>query len=415
MKLLHVTTVPQTLLFLVPHFRVLRARGVTVGAIAAPGDILDRLAAGEHVHIHPVPMTRQITPIADLIALVRLMVVFRRVRPDIVHAHTPKGGLLAMLAARLMGVPVCIYHIHGLPLETATGWRRWLLACTERVACLCAHQILCVSDSVRDVVVREKLVHPARIKVLLSGSISGIDALSRFCPELVSPDERSNVRRQWGIGPTDPVIGFVGRLVRDKGVLQLAESWRTLRAEIQQLHLLIVGDAESHDPEVAAVLKQLREDDRVHFVGVDWNTPRLFAAMDVIAFPTYREGLPYVPLEAGAMRLPVVASRVTGCVDAIVDGVTGTLIRPANSEELTASLRTYLQEPALRAQHGSAARKRVLESFDPETICEATFAEYQRLLAKTGHTSPGLPWDPTGTAARERGLEMPPEKMRGAA
>lgn len=415
MRLLHVTTVPQTLLFLVPHFRALRARGVTVGAVAAPGAILDNLATNEQISTHPIPMTRQITPIADLIALVRLIIVFRRFRPDIVHAHTPKGGLLGMLAARLAGVPVCIYHIHGLPLETATGWRRWLLASTERVACLCAHQVLCVSASVREVTIRERIVQAARIKVLLGGSISGIDASSRFSPELVSAEERHHTRNRWGIGATDSVIGFVGRLVRDKGVLQLAESWRVLRAEMPHLHLLIVGDAESHDSEVSKALEQLREDSRVHFAGVDWNTPRLFAAMDVVAFPTFREGLPYVPLEAGAMRLPVVASRVTGCVDAIVDGVTGTLIKAASSEELTAALRAYLLDPELRNRHGHAARQRVLELYHPEAILEATFAEYERLLAQSGHLQKGQSASQSGSSVSQTGLKTQPAAERRAA
>lgn len=392
-RLIHLTTVPQTLYFLVSHFRALSQRGVQVEVVAAPGEELDRLCREENLNSHAVPMTRQITPWNDLLALVRLIKIFRDIRPDIVHAHTPKGGLLGMLAAWLAGVPVRIYHVHGLPMETATGIRRMLLAWSDWVACRCAQQVYGVSHSVRDVIVREGLCPESRIKVLNHGSISGIDASKKFVPDLSSMMKRSNVRARWGIGLDDLVIGFVGRLVRDKGFCELAASWHILKKEFAQLHLLIVGDFETEEPELEIAKRELQHDPRVHFAGIDRNVVPLFAAMDVVEFPTYREGLGLVPLEAGAMQIPVVATRVTGCVDAVVNGVTGSLVAPRDAVMLADALRIYLLDPELRRQHGLAARRHVLANFDPEEVLTALFTEYDRLLSPRGRSlvSPRTP------------------------
>jgi glycosyltransferase involved in cell wall biosynthesis len=388
---MHITTVPQTLYFLVAHFRALKAMDIEVEAISASGDDLDRLSEAENIKIHAISMSRQVTPFKDLFALFQLVRLFRTSQPTIVHAHTPKGGLLGMLAAWIAGVPVRVYHIHGLPLETAQGLKRNLLAWSEWVACRCAHQVYSVSPSVRDVIVRERLCPGHHIRTLKKGSISGIDASSRFVPALHDGPSRMAVRSRWGIGPQDVVIGFVGRIVGDKGIRELAASWQILRPEFTQLHLLIVGDLEANDPELEILCSKLREDSRVHLVGTDRNTPPLYSAMDIVALPTYREGLPYVPLEAAAMELPVVATRVTGCVDLIVDNVTGKLISPRSVPELSDALRSYIVDSEQRHRHGAAARQHVLKNFAPENVLAATFDEYKCLLKDRGRSWPTPP------------------------
>jgi glycosyltransferase involved in cell wall biosynthesis len=389
MKLLHVTTVPMSLIFLRGQVGYMKARGFRVHVLSSPGPELPAFAAAEGVGASAVEMPRRITPLQDLRALAGIVREMRRVRPDVVHAHTPKGGLLGMMAAALARVPVRVYHMRGLPLMGAAGAKRRLLWTTEWVACRLAHRVLCVSHSVRAEAVRTGICPPAKIEVLLGGSGNGVDAAGRFDPDAVGEEARERTRARFGIPPEAAVIGFVGRVVRDKGVEELAAAWRELREAFPHLHLLLVGPWEPQDPVSPATERLLRDDPRVHLGGLDWDTPPLYAAMDLVALPTYREGFPNVPLEAAAMRLPVVATRVPGCVDAVADGRTGLLVPPRDAAALAAALRRYIEDPALRLLHGAAGRDRVLREFRQEALWEALHAEYARLLAERGlPTSP---------------------------
>ena len=379
MKLVHVTTVPMTLRFYSGQVGYMKSRGFEVHAISSPGPMLDEFGRVEEVAVHAVPMHRRVSPIRDAVSLFRLWRLLRRLRPDIVHSHTPKGGLIGMLAAWLARVPVRIYNIHGLPVMTAKGLRRFLLTWSERVSCRLAHQVLCVSRSMREEAIERKLCPAGKVKVLLGGSCNGVDAKGRFNPT-GSAAARIEARREWGIPEGALVVGFVGRIVRDKGIVELVEAWKRLRREVDSLHLLIVGPFEPQDPVPSEVAQYLTDDDRVHLTGENLDTPRLFAAMDILVLPTYREGFPVVPLEAAAMGLPVVATRVPGCTDAVVDGRTGTLVPVRDPESLAEAISKYAGDARLRRAHGQAARQRVILDFLPEGIWEATYGEYERLL-----------------------------------
>jgi lipopolysaccharide/colanic/teichoic acid biosynthesis glycosyltransferase len=381
-RLLHITTVPQTLGFFVGQVARAKSKGFEVHALSSPGPSLAEFGERARVNVHALPMARRITPLCDLVSLWRLRGVLRRLRPDIVHGHTPKGGLLAMIAAWTCGVPVRIYHVHGLPMVTATGLKRLLLRWSEKVSCKLAGQVYCVSESVRTIAVAEGLCPADKIKVPLNGTIDGIDAERGLNPACVDAHARQDVRAQYGIPPDAPVLGFVGRIVHDKGMIELTQAWKLLRAEFPSLHLLIVGPFEPQDPVPADVESLLRSDPRIHLTGgVPMQAvPRYYRAMDVLALPTYREGFNTVLLEAAAMELPVVASRVPGCIDGVVEGETGTLVPPYDVKALTDALRVYLGDPELGRQHGRTGRARVLRDFNPDAMSETICQEYQRLL-----------------------------------
>ena len=385
LRLVHVTTVPGTLMFLSGQPRYLRQRGFEVMTISSPGPALERFEQSEEVEGHSVPMSRAMTPGRDAVALLRLVRLLWRLRPDIVDAQTPKGGLLGMIAASLAAVPVRIYHVHGLRFTTARGLSRCVLRLTERVTCALATRVLCVSRSVADLALSDGVAPPDRTAVLLGGSINSVDATGRFsAPSL---EEVAAARAALGLPASARVVGFVGRLVREKGLVELWRAWRTLRDELPDLRLVVVGPIEPQDPIPREVLASLSSDPRVLMAGLQWDTPRYFRAFDVLALPTYREGFPVVPLEAAAMRLPVVATRVPGCVDAVVDGVTGTLVPARDAASLTAALRAYLVDPELRRRHGDAARARVVRDFDQERIWSALHLEYLEQAARAGLTS----------------------------
>jgi glycosyltransferase involved in cell wall biosynthesis len=340
-------------------------------------------------------MPRRITPLQDLISILKIWYCLRRIQPQIVHTNTPKGGLLGTIAAYFAGTPVCIYHMRGLPFMTATGFKRTLLRWSEKVSCLLADQVICVSHSLRDVAIAEGLCAPNKIKVLLGGSSNGVNT-NRFNPAMVDRTVGLKTRHVLNI-PTDAqVVGFVGRIVKDKGIVELVEAWKILREAFPSLHLLLVGPFELHDPLPPDVEQCLMQDDRIHLAGLDWNTPPFYAAMDILVLPTYREGFPNTLLEAAAMQLPVVATRIPGCVDAVEDGVTGILVPSHSATALADAIRQYLIHPEWREQHGQAGRDRVLQSYCQTAIWEAVYQEYVRLLTAKGFThSLSLPLSPS--------------------
>jgi len=232
--------------------------------------------------------------------------------------------------------------------------------------------------------VSEGLCPAAKVHVLHSGSIDGVDSEGRFHPKIETEEVRAARRRSFGIPPEALVIGYVGRIVRDKGVGELVEAWEQLAREFPQLHMLVVGEFEPQDPVPAAVEQTLRATERIHLAGFSTDTPSLYAAMDVVVLPSYREGMGLVLLEAGAMGLPVVATRIPGIVDAVLEGKTGTLVPPRDPSALAEAIRKYLRDPELRLQHGLLGRERVVRDFRPERLWEATYQEYVHLLKKRG-------------------------------
>jgi len=394
MTLVHVTTVPSTLGFLRGQIGRWKALGFDAWAVSSPGPDLERFSFEEGIPVHGVTMARNITPLADLISIARLWRAFREIRPGIVHGHTPKGGLLAMAAAFLARVPVRIYTVHGLPLETARGWKRLLLAWTERLSCLLAHRVHSVSDSLRRKMVGEGLCPRGKLRLLERGSIGGVEARERFALGLEQIRAGREIRSWHGIPPGAPVIGFVGRIVRDKGMVELVDAWLSLRTEFPEAHLLIAGSFEPRDRVPPATERLLRTDPKIHLVGHVDSMPDMYAAMDVVALPTYREGFPQVALEAAAMERPVVATRATGCVDAIVDGETGTLVDAGDPRALAGALRAYLSDPELRRKHGRAARARVLRDYRPESLWRAMELEYRRQAALRAAPPKGQPGAP---------------------
>ena len=380
LRLVHITTVAESLRFLRGQPAFLAERGFSVHAITSPGPLVESMSGELGIPIHTVPMPRAITPAADLVALGQLVGHLLRIRPHIVHAHTPKAGLLGMLAATLTGVPVRVYHMRGLPMQTAEGWKRALLSTTERTSCALAHQVIAVGESLRSFAVAEGLCAPERIAVLANGSGQGVDAMGRFNPDGVSPRIVDDLRHQWSIAADRPVVGFVGRLVADKGIIELLEAWRSLRAHPSNPQLLLVGPLEERDGLPADVRDELSEDPSIVTVGNQQEIEKFYALMDLVVLPTHREGFPNVPLEAAAMGLAVAASNIAPCQEAVAEGETGVLFECGSAEGITSRVTAYLDDPALRARHGAAGRRRVVEHFSPELIQHELAACYDRLV-----------------------------------
>lgn len=376
---MHVTTISLTLGFFRGQARALRDAGWEVHGVSGAGPILGIVPDGVDFPHHVVPMRRRIEPGRDAVAVARLVRLFRRLKPDIVHAHTPKGGLLGLTAAAVARVPVRVYTIHGWPAETATGPRRHALLAAERVSCRLAHRVWCVSPSLVGRVVADGCAARGVPQVLGQGSVDGVDARGAFDPDAIPTDRVVALRARWAIPEGARVIGFVGRFTRDKGVVELLAAWRSLRSRYPDAWLVALGPVLPDEDLPPEVLSAFQQDPRVVLPGMVDGIAPWYALMDVLALPTWREGFGVVALEAAAMRVPVVACRVTGIVDAVADG-TGTLVPVRDEAALAAAIARYLDDPALAAAHGAAARARVLADFEPATLRAALLADYQSLV-----------------------------------
>ncbi len=383
--LVHITTVPQTLGFLRGQVGYMHSRGFGVHAISSPGPHLDTFGCEEGVTTHAVPISRTISPFQDLVSLLRLYRLLRRQRPTIASVSTPKAGLLGAIAAWSARVPVLVFLWQGSITEGASGLRRWLYRFLEQLTASLCHQVICVSPSLLAFTQREGIVSATKGAVMAKGTVNGIDA-KRFDPARVElPSRAKALCRQFAIPEGTPVIGFVGRLCADKGLDDLAAAWQGLREHPTAPILLLVGAWEPEDPVSRQTKTLLADDRRVRFAGHVEDIVPYYRVMSVLTLPTRgTEGLPYAPMEAAAMGLSVVATSTVGCIDAVVDGVTGTLVPPRDPKALAEAIRRYLDDPKLRREHGQAGRERVLRDFRPEDIWEATYQEYVRLLRERG-------------------------------
>lgn len=381
-RIVQVTTIPDSLFFLRGQAAFMKSQGYEVHAVSSPGPRLDEFARTEGVTTHAVVMHRSISPFADVRALWQLVGLLRQLRPEILHVLTPKAALLAGLAGWLARVPVRIYHLLGLPIETATGLRRWLLLVSDWVACRVSHRVLCISFSLQDLAVASRIVPSGKTRVLLAGGVTGVDSKGRFNP-VRWRDHAQSLRKTLGIPDQSQVIGYIGRIVRDKGLIDLAEAWSLLRGSHSDLHLLIVGDEETQDPVPKDVMLALRSDPRVHIVPHTGEPAPYFALLDVFVFPSHREGFGLVALEAAAMEVPVVATQITGIRDAVQDGTTGILVPRQDVESLHTAVASYLDDPALRERHGKAGRRRAQGLFDPEAMSLALLGQYIELSQRS--------------------------------
>ena len=362
----------------------LRQAGFDVSVIASPDHPLDVVGKREGVTVSPIPMHREVAPFRDLVSLFRIAAYLRKIRPHIVNASTPKAALLGLLAARLLRVPTRIYNIRGLRLETTRGVKRRLLYWAEKTCVACATDVYAVSESLRRRVAELGIAPLENVRVLGSGSSNGVDTERFHPPE--SPEDRSRLLARLELPPDSPVIGFVGRFTRDKGFQELTDAFARIRQTIPETRLLLVGEFESGDPVSDKTADALRNDPAVTVTGFVDNPEVYYKVMDVLAFPSYREGFPNTVLEASASAVPVVAFRVTGSVDAVVDGVTGSLVPQGDTQAFTEATQAYLLDETRRRAHGRAGRERVLRCFQREQVWEAWLREYRAVVAKDALT-----------------------------
>ena len=388
-NLIRITTIPLSLDKLLGHQLSYMNQYFAVTAISADKNELERVATKYGVEHYHVELTRAITPVQDLKALWKMYRFLKKTKPEIVHTHTPKAGLIGMMAAWMSGVPLKMHTVAGMPLLEATGLKRKVLNFTEKLTYFFADKVYPNSFVMKEIIIKENFCAAEKLHVIGNGSTNGID-LTYFKPEHLSEEERMALRCELGISPDDFVFVFVGRLVGDKGINELVAAFKQISKSANQeisgkCKLLLVGPLEPElDPLLPEAVQEIESNPDIITTGFQKDVRPYLAISDVLAFPSYREGFPNVVMQAGAMGLPAIVTDINGCNEIIVEGENGTIIPPKNSEALQAAMVKMLTDNAWRQQLQKQARPMIASRYDQQLVWDALLAEYQTLLQQKG-------------------------------
>jgi glycosyltransferase involved in cell wall biosynthesis len=365
-KVAHLTTVDSSLRFLLfPQLRAVQDRGGEAIGISAPGPYVAGLEADGSVG-------------ADLRSAWELWRVLRRERVDVLHTHNPKPGLYGRVVGRLARVPIVVNTVHGLYVaDRDRWWKKAVVFSLEAIASRFSDAELLQNPEDLARMRRWRISPPRRTRLLGNG----ID-LARFDPDRVGATARETVRAELGVGPDDVVVGCVGRLVREKGYVELFEAARSFGPAM----VLVVAGPD--DPEKAdrlpAELVEEAADRGVRFLGMRDDVDRLYAAFDLFVLPSHREGFPRAAMEAAAMGLPIVATDIRGCRQVVDDGVTGLLVPVDDADALGAALHRVGVDGALRTRMGRAARAKAVEEFDERAVVAIVLETYEQIAHRKG-------------------------------
>ena len=371
MKILHVVNIS----FVIPFFlgkqlAYFSSKGYKEYVVCSPSNELEEFSRNYEFENHPIDILRKFSLISDFKAIYHVYCLIKREKMDVVNGHTPKGALIAMIASFLARVPKRIYFRHGLVYETSTGTKRYILKCIDKFTASLATKVVCVSPSLAKLSLEERLNPEYKQTILANGSCNGID-VNQFSEKTIDSNVLGAIKKELSISDEDFLIGFTGRLVRDKGIIELVNAFKQLQKRHHNLKLLLVGMFEERDAIPEDVIHMIERDPHIINIGYVDNRriPYYYLLMDVFIFPSHREGFGMSVIEASAMEVPVIASRITGCVDSIIENKTGLFIGKGE-EEIFAAVEKLYWNPELRQSLGKEGRQFVIHKFDQHLVWE---------------------------------------------
>lgn len=343
-----------------------------VTAVANDTGTLDEVKTREGVNVVDIKMAREISLWQDIKSLIALYKLFKRDKPDIVHANTPKASLLGMVAAWAARVPHRVYTVTGLRFETTTGILRFILKTMERITCACATKIIPEGDGVKQTLRRENITQKPLHKIL-NGNINGID-LTHFSRS----EEVMSKAKEF---TTDAfTFVFVGRVVKDKGINELIAAFNRLSSQYNNIKLYIVGRLEEQlDPILPHTIETIRNNKAIISVGYQKDVRPFIAASDVLVLPSYREGFPNVVIQAGAMGLPSIVTDISGCNEIIINGQNGIIIPKQNEHALYEAMEYVVNNRDNVNAMASRARDLVASRFNQQDVWQAILEMYKTL------------------------------------
>jgi len=376
-KLIRITTVPLSLDKLLEGQLRFMQQHFEVTAISSEKAYLEKIGNREGVSTHPLEMTRQITPFSDFISLVKLTFYFLKVRPDIVHSHTPKAGIVGMAAAFLARVPHRFHTVAGLPLLEETGNKRKMLDFVEKLTYLFASRVYPNSNGLKEIILQNGYCKASKLKVLANGSTNGINT-TYFSNDHFSFAQKEELKARYDIQDSDFVFIFVGRLVTDKGINELIAAFKKLKINHPTAKLLLVGPLETElDPLLPQTIEAIENVKQIKAVGYQQDVRLFFAISHCLVFPSYREGFPNVVMQAGAMELPSIVSNINGCNEIIVPHQNGVIIPTKDEKTLLEVMIELMENKTYYAQLRENARPMIVKRYEQQVVWQAILKEYQ--------------------------------------
>lgn len=376
-KLIRITTIPESLRgllkgqlrFMSDHYHVI--------GVCSPGEAANEVIANEGVPMVYIPLTRTISPIADLKSLWAMYRFFKKEKPLIVHSHTPKAGTIGMIAAKLAGVPVRLHTVAGLPLVEVTGFKRKILDVVEKITYRCATKVYPNSFGLRDIILQNNYANSNKVKVIGNGSSNGIN-LEFFTPEHYDAAFKTDFLKSMGATEHDFVYLFVGRIVKDKGINELVAAFKNVNSKFENTKLILVGRYENElNPISNETALEIKNNTSIIEVGFQKEVRPYFYSSDVLVFPSYREGFPNVVLQAGAMGLNAIVSDINGCNEIVQDGETGFIVPRKNSELLQIAMEKVYVNHNKNQEMGRKAKALIQSKYNQNIVWNKILEEYQ--------------------------------------
>lgn len=382
-KLIRITTIPMYLAYNLrgqPSF--MQQNGMDVIMISADGKDLPTLLANEICPHIIVPMTRSITPWQDIKCLFKLIKIFKKEKPDIVHTETPKAGLLGMLASRFCNVKIRINTVAGLPLMVEKGLKLWVLQWIEKITYAAATNVWPNSHSILNYIIQHKFTYADKLRVVGRGSSNGTNT-HRFNRNNLDPEILKEIKSSFNYNPRDIYFLFIGRIVFDKGIVELVNVFSALQKNYTGLKLILKGEYEaSLDPLPETTISKINNNSSITHVGWSDKVEYYMSLADYFVFPSHREGFPTVLLEAGAIQLSIICSGIAGNIDIVTHHETGLIFENMNEQDLYEKLEYALSNRQQMQSMASALQEIIKTGYEQEMYWEELLSEYRKLIDK---------------------------------
>lgn len=358
----------------------LKNKGHEVVIVSAGGPEVTKLAESEKARLVEIPFSREISLKNDIIALFYVIKFLIREKPDIVNAGNPKSGFLFMLAGILFPTLPMIFTLRGLRSDTLTGLKKKIVYCTERISCKLAKKVIVISPSLKDHAISVGVLSEDNAVVIGKGSSNGVN-IEKFHKNATNIKGGLELRSELKIKDTDFVLGYVGRITKDKGIEELYKAFKILCRKRYDIKLILTGPIEDDDPISQTLMHEMQRDENVFMLGKRNDLANVYLAYDTLVLYSYREGFGNVVLEASAMGIPTIVSDIPGARDTTEHMHSGLHVQPKDVGQLAKAIQFYIDHPHIRKQHGDFGSKRAQEFFASETIWFGQLDLYERLIS----------------------------------